>query len=67
MTNRKSMIELLDSVNTSYMTEAEKCNFIAQAERAEFITSSVASGIEFVKTVLVKIKSSLNPRNFKHA
>jgi hypothetical protein len=48
MTNRKSMIELLDSVNTSYMTEAAKCNLIAQAERAEFTTSSVVSGIKFI-------------------
>ncbi|MGR0277631.1 hypothetical protein ACUM5Y_01125 [Marinomonas dokdonensis] len=67
MKNSKSLVELLDSADITYISETEKYTAIANAERAEYIVEVVASATQSVKNFFAKIKANLNPRTMKHA
>ncbi|WP_417527942.1 RSP_7527 family protein [Marinomonas shanghaiensis] len=67
MNNNQSIAELLKNVNTAYLTDAEKYEAIARAERAEYIVASVASAIKAVKNLVIKIKSALVSSPAQHA
>lgn len=67
MKNTKSILEMLDSVNTTYMSESEKHIAIANAERAEFVSSLVVSAVKSLKKAYTSVKTNLNPYTLKHA
>jgi hypothetical protein len=67
MKNTKSIAELLESVNTSFLTDAEKYEAIARAERAEFIIASISAAAQAVKNVAIKLKSALVSSSAQHA
>jgi hypothetical protein len=56
--NRKSVADLIDNVDTSYMTQAEKIMIQAQAERAEYIAQMLSSVFSGVKSLFVSKKRS---------
>ena len=56
--NRKSVADLIDNVDTSYMTQAEKIMIQAQAERAEYIAQMLSSVFARVKSIFVSKKRS---------
>lgn len=67
MNNTKSILEMLDSVNTTYMSESEKYIAIANTERAEFIASITVSAVKSLKKAFASMKTNLNPYTLKHA
>ncbi|MBU2317829.1 MAG: hypothetical protein KJ609_04700 [Gammaproteobacteria bacterium] len=67
MKNTKSVAELLENVNTSYLTDAEKYEAIARAERAEYIIAGISSTVQAVKNVAIKLKSALLSSSAQHA
>ena len=67
MKNTKSIAELLESVNTSFLTDAEKYEAIARAERAEFIIAGISAAAQAVKNVAIKLKSALVSSSAQHA
>ncbi|MEP0071887.1 MAG: hypothetical protein ABJE79_04230 [Marinomonas sp.] len=67
MKNTQSIIVLLDAVDTSHMTEAEKYAMFANAERAEYLSSGIVSLAKSIKKVFANLKTNLNPRTLKHA
>ena len=67
MQTEKWVSELVNSVNTTYMSESEKLAMIANAERADFIAKLVVAGFKKVTKVFTAIKKNLNPHTIKHA
>ncbi|RBP85568.1 hypothetical protein DFP80_10163 [Marinomonas rhizomae] len=67
MKNTKSVAELLDTVNTSFLTDAEKYEAIARAERAEYIIAGISSAFKAVKNTAIKLKSAFASSSAQHA
>ena len=67
MKNTQTVAELLKNVNTSYLTDAEKYEAIARAERAEYIIAGISSAVQAVKNVAIKLKSALLSSSAQHA
>ncbi|BDX02259.1 MAG: RSP_7527 family protein [Marinomonas sp.] len=67
MKNTQTIAELLENVNTSYLTEAEKYEAIARAERAEYIVAGISSAVVAVKKAVLKLKASLVTSSAQHA
>ncbi|ETX11288.1 hypothetical protein MUS1_10810 [Marinomonas ushuaiensis DSM 15871] len=67
MQTEKWVSEMIDSVNTSYMSEAEKHTMLVNTERADFIANLVVSGFTKAAKVFTAIKKNLNPYSIKHA
>ncbi|TYL48399.1 RSP_7527 family protein [Marinomonas sp. IMCC 4694] len=67
MNNTKSIVELLDNVNIDYLTDAEKYEMIARAERSEYIVASIASAVASVKKAVFKMKSAFVSSSAQHA
>ena len=67
MKNVKTVAELLESVNTSFLTEAEKYEAIARAERAEYIIAGISASFKAIKNVAVKLKSAFASSSAQHA
>ncbi|NLQ17844.1 hypothetical protein HGG82_09415 [Marinomonas sp. M1K-6] len=67
MKDNQSIAELLKNVNTAYLTDAEKYETLARAERAEYIVSGIASAVKAVKKAVVKLKSALVSSPAQHA
>jgi hypothetical protein len=65
--NNQSIAELLKNVNTSYLTEAERYDAIARAERAEYIVACITSGVEAAKKALLKLKAFVAASSVRHA
>ena len=65
--NTQTIAELLENVNTSYLTEAEKYEAIARAERAEYIVAGISSAVVAVKKAVLKLKASLVTSSAQHA
>ncbi|MBR7889806.1 hypothetical protein J9B83_12775 [Marinomonas sp. A79] len=66
MKNTQSVAELLNTVDVSYLTENEKYEAIARAERAEYIAESVAEGIQNIKNAVAKVKAVLTSSSAQH-
>lgn len=66
MKNTQSVAELLNSVDASYLTENEKYEAMARAERAEYFVESVAAGIKNIKNAMAKLKAFLTPASAQH-
>lgn len=67
MKNTQTIAELLENVNTSYLTEAEKYEAIARAERAEYIVAGISSAVQAVKKAALKLKSAFVSSSAQHA
>jgi hypothetical protein len=67
MKNTQTVAELLKSVNTSYLTDAEKYEAIARAERAEYIVAGISSAVKAVKKAAFKLKSAFVSSSAQHA
>ena len=68
MTNtNKSVAELLDQVDTSYMTQAEKIMIQAQAERAEYIGSMITAAFASVTSLFKSKKRNVTTAGLSHA
>lgn len=67
MKNTQSMILLLEAVDTSHMTEAEKYAMFANAERAEYLSAGIVALAKSIKKAFANLKTNLNPRTLKHA
>lgn len=67
MNNTKSIVELLDNVNIDYLTDAEKYEMMARAERAEYIVASIASAAAKMKKFALKVKSTFASSSAQHA
>ncbi|MEL0637709.1 MULTISPECIES: RSP_7527 family protein [Marinomonas] len=67
MKNTQSIATMLTKVNTPYLSEAEKYEMIARAERAEYIVASISSAVKAVKKVAIKIKSAFVSSSAQHA
>lgn len=67
MKDNQSIAELLKNVNTAYLTDAEKYEAIARAERAEYIIASIASAFQAIKKAALKLKSTFVSSSAQHA
>jgi len=67
MQTEKWVSEMIDSVNTTYMSEADKQTMMVNAERADFIANLVVSGFQKIAKMFTAIKKNLNPYTVKHA
>ena len=67
MKNNQTIAELLANVNPSYLTDAEKYEAIARAERAEYIVASISSAIKAVKKTALKLKAVFVSSSAQHA
>ena len=63
----KTLIELLDSIDTSYLTQSEKAEAIARAQAAEYTVELIASAFAWVKKALVGNRTVMNTANHSHA
>ncbi|SBS26640.1 hypothetical protein MAQ5080_00576 [Marinomonas aquimarina] len=63
----KTLVELLESVDTTYLTESEKAEAIARAQAAEYTAELIASGLAWVKKALVGKRTVMNTANHSHA
>jgi hypothetical protein len=67
MKNTQTVAELLKNVNTSYLTDAEKYEAIARAERAEYIVAGISSAVQSVKKAVLKLKTAFVSSSAQHA
>lgn len=67
MNTQKSIVEMLESVDTSYLSESEKYMAQANAERAEYVADLISSATQSVKAFFSALKANLNPFTIKHA
>lgn len=67
MKNTQTISELLENVNTSYLTDAEKYEAMARAERAEYIVASLSSAVQAVKKAVLKLKTTFVSSSAQHA
>ncbi|WP_249344531.1 RSP_7527 family protein [Marinomonas sp. CT5] len=67
MKDTKTIAELLESVNTSYLTDAEKYEAIARAERAEYIVAGFSYAFQAIKKAALKMKSAFAHSSAQHA
>ena len=67
MKNTQTISELLENVNTSYLTDAEKYEAMARAERAEYIVASFSSAVQAVKKAVLKLKTTFVSSSAQHA
>ncbi|MBJ7539672.1 hypothetical protein [Marinomonas transparens] len=70
MNNIKPATDLLDNINTSYMSEADKITALANAQRAEFIADVMAlvvGGTNKTIKKVVSITKNLVPSFAQHA
>ncbi|WP_421850062.1 RSP_7527 family protein [Marinomonas sp.] len=67
MKNTQTIAELLEKVNSTYLTDAEKYEAIARAERAEYIIAGFASAFQAIKNVAIKVKSAFVSTSAQHA
>jgi len=65
--NKNSLAEMLDRVDTSYMTEAEKIMIKAQADRAEYIGTMISSAFASVKSLFKSKKHTVATTRLSHA
>lgn len=63
----KTMVELLDSVDATYLTEADKVEAVARAQAAEYMVKLIASSIAWIKKSLVGKRTLMNTANHSHA
>lgn len=63
----KSLAEMMESVNTPYLSEQERIEAIARAQAAEYAAELVVSAMQWVKRKLVSITTLLNPIKHSHA
>ncbi len=62
-----SIKELLDNVDTTYLTEQDKAIMLAQAEASQYALSVVKSATAWAKNVVVSLASALKPVNTAHS
>ncbi|PYF83487.1 MULTISPECIES: RSP_7527 family protein [Marinomonas] len=67
MKNTQTISELLENVNTAYLTDAEKYEAMARAERAEYIVASLSSAVQAVKKAVLKLKTTFVSSSAQHA
>ncbi|MGO2355268.1 MAG: RSP_7527 family protein [Marinomonas foliarum] len=67
MKNTQTIAELLQNVNTSYLTDVEKYEAIARAERAEYIVAGFSSAVQAVKKAVIKLKTTFVSSSAQHA
>ena len=67
MKDVKTVAELLENVNTSFLTEAEKYEAIARAQRAEYIVAAFSAAGKAIKNAVVKLKSAFVSSSAQHA
>ncbi|WP_067096866.1 hypothetical protein [Marinomonas atlantica] len=63
----KSLVELIESVDTSYLTEQERVEAIARTQAAEYFAELVVSAMSWVKNKLVGKRTPFNPAKHYHA
>jgi hypothetical protein len=67
MKKNQTIAELLANVNSAYLTDAEKYEAIARAERAEYIVAGISSAIKAVKKAALKLKAVFVSSSAQHA
>lgn len=67
MKDVKTVAELLENVDTSFLTEAEKYEAIARAQRAEYIVAAFSAAAKAIKNAAVKLKSAFVSSSAQHA
>ncbi|MBJ7551261.1 hypothetical protein [Marinomonas ostreistagni] len=63
----KSLVEMLETVDATYISEHEKAAAIARAESAEFTVEMISSAFAWVKKTLVSKRISFNSAKHSHA
>ncbi|WP_191600353.1 hypothetical protein [Marinomonas algicola] len=59
MKTQKTLIELLDNIDSSYMSEIEKIEMAARAQRAEAISNSIVSIARSIKQFAMNTRNTL--------
>lgn len=67
MKNTQTIADLLQNVNTSYLTDAEKYEAIARAERAEYIIAGFSAAVQAIKKAALKLKATFVSSSAQHA
>ncbi|ETI62269.1 RSP_7527 family protein [Marinomonas profundimaris] len=67
MKKNQTIAELLANVNSAYLTDAEKYEAIARAERAEYIVEGISSAFKAIKKAALKLKAAFVPTSAQHA
>lgn len=63
----KSLVEMINDIDTSYLTEQEKQQAIVRAEVAEYTAELFHSALAWVKHQLVGKRVTFNPAKQSHA
>ncbi|MFT2111876.1 hypothetical protein [Marinomonas sp. 2405UD68-3] len=59
MNTEKTLVQLLENIDTNYMSEFEKAKAIANAERAEAISDGIIFAVRAIKQFTINIKNVL--------
>lgn len=65
--NTKSLVEMINDIDTNYLTEQQKAEAIARAQAAEYTAELIHSALVWVKTQLVGKRVPFNPTKQSHA
>ncbi|MCB5162453.1 hypothetical protein [Marinomonas algarum] len=57
---------LLNNINTTYLTENEKYEAIARAERAEYLVECLSDAVKSVKKTVSKCKALFTSSSAQH-
>lgn len=63
----KSLVEMIEAVDTTYLTEHEKAAAIARAEASEYAVTMIMSACSWVKKALVSKRITFNAAKHSHA
>lgn len=63
----KSLVEMLEEIDTTYISEHEKAAAIARAEASEFTVELISSAFAWVKKTLVSKRTAFNAAKHSHA
>lgn len=59
MKTQKTLAELLENIDSSYMSEIEKIEMAARAQRAEVISNTIVSLARSIKEFAINTKNAL--------
>ncbi|MBM6549617.1 hypothetical protein [Marinomonas ostreistagni] len=65
--SNKTLVEMINDIDTSYLTEQEKQEAVARARAAEYTVELLHSAFTWVKTQLVGKRVPFNPTKQSHA
>lgn len=63
----KSLVEMIDAIDTSYLTEQERIEAIARAQASEYTAELIHAAFSWVKKALVSKRITVSAVKHSHA